>query len=129
MLTINPWTKMDGMIINLISLWLTTKESEDKDYVHASELIDEGFKSTIVYDFYDDLVRNGLAESYNRERRSTRPLLRPTAKGITTFLDIYKSRLIEKTKTHKSQVEVVLLEEICKALKRLQTLFFSSPGE
>lgn len=120
---------MDGMIINLISLWLTTKESEDKDYVHASELIDEGFKSTIVYDFYDDLVRNGLAESYNRERRSTRPLLRPTAKGITTFLDIYKSRLIEKTKTHKSQVEVVLLEEICKALKRLQTLFFSSPGE
>jgi len=129
MLTINPWTKTDGMVINLISLWLSYKENTGKEYVHASELIDEGFKSAVVYDFYDDLIRDGLAESYNEERRSMRPLLRPTAKGITTFLEVYKSRLDEKSNTGKSQIEVVLLKEVCKALKRLQTLLFSSPGE
>ena len=128
-ISLNSWTKIDGMVITLVSLWLLYKETEDKNYVHVSELIGEGFKSAVVYDFYDNLVRNGLAESYNRERRSTRPLLRPTAKGITTFLDIYKSRLNEKSKTNKSQIEVVLLKETCKALEKLQVLFFSSPGK
>lgn len=122
-LRLNPWTKTDGMVITLISLWLQYKGAGEREHVHAIELIDRGFRPTIVYDFYDDLIRSELAESYDKTKRPLKPLLRPTAKGITTFLKIYRKRLENKP---KSQIEIVLLEEVCKALEKLQTLLFSS---
>lgn len=124
-LPLNPWTKTDGMIITLISLWLHYKETEGKKYVHAHELIQTGFAPTIVYDFYDDLIRNELAKPYDEKNRSLKPFIMPTPNGLTTFLKFYKMRLDEKP---KSQIEIVLLEETCKTLEKLQTLFFLSEG-
>lgn len=129
---LNPHTKTEAMLISLIGIWLYYKGELKKDYVPAMEIIKDGFKPTKVYDFFDDLRRNELAEPYGESHGSMRNMLRPTAIGVSTFLNYFKNRLEKRQSSKEKQtldIEIVMLKKICESLEKLQSLFFSSPRE
>lgn len=130
-ITWKPWTKVDGILTALISLWFDVIQNNDK-YVHASLLVYFGFDSTLVYTFCDELISLGLVESKKKKVRSMKYLIAPTPSGITTFLNFYETRLelIRKKEQEfdvRLSIEGIRLEETCQSLKKIQTNLFGNP--
>lgn len=134
MFTVNPWTKKDGIITAMISLWFDRLEQGKKETIHVDQIIKFGFKKALVYEFIDDMIKQGLVESENDSYRTMKYIISPTPTGLTKFLKFYRDYL-ESIETigkrhHVSLVlEIVRLKVICESLEKIQTSLFGTPSK
>jgi hypothetical protein len=131
---LSPWTKKDGITTTMIGLWWDQMKKDEDCLVHSDQIIKFGFEKSLVYQYVDGLIKRKIVKSINPKFRTTKHNIRPTAEGVTRFLEFYRNQLksihaIETKRDVKSPIEVMRLQITCEFLEEIQTRLFSNPGK